>query len=75
MEHMSFIHMISNTPRYAVIALYPVAMDFWAMPTHNMHPMETLKQFDIPTKVHFKYSLHSIKLCCLFGDCSSFSLC
>ena len=56
MEHMSFIHMISNTPRYAVIALYPVAMDFWAMPTHNMHPMETLKQLDIPTKVHFKYS-------------------
>ena len=51
MDYLSFIHMISNTPRYAVIVLYPVTMNFWSMPTHNMHPMETLEKVDGPTKL------------------------
>merc|ERR1711881_548077 len=38
--HMSVVHMFSNTENYAVVALYPVAMDFWSMPTHHMNAWE-----------------------------------
>ena len=39
--HKSVIHMFSNTENYAVVALYPVTMDFWSMPEHHMHPFES----------------------------------
>ena len=31
-DFMSYIHMISNTPHYAVIVMYPVTMNFMTMP-------------------------------------------
>jgi carotenoid cleavage dioxygenase-like enzyme len=52
MDHMSLVHMFSNTVNYAVIALYPVSMDFWGMANHNMHPFETIKKIDAPTKMY-----------------------
>ena len=52
MDHLSLVHMFSNTVNYAVIALYPVSMDLWAMPTSNMHPFDTIKQIDAPTKFY-----------------------
>merc|ERR1712088_741983 len=50
--HMSVIHMFSNTENYAVVALYPVAMDFWGMPEHHFHPFETLRKLDDPTRFY-----------------------
>jgi len=50
--HMSVIHMFSNTENYAVVALYPVTMDFWSMPKHHMHPFESLKKLDDPTRFY-----------------------
>ena len=51
-DHVSYIHMISNTPRYAVIIMYPVIMNYWTMPQHHMHPIETLEKLDEPTKIY-----------------------
>merc|ERR1712158_211805 len=45
-------HMISNTENYAVVALYPVVMDMWSMPEHHMHPFESLKKIDDPTRFY-----------------------
>ena len=47
---VSVIHMFSVTENFAVIAVYPVSFDFMAMPTHNMHPFETLVKKDAPTR-------------------------
>ena len=52
MPHMSVVHMFSNTERFAVIALYPVTIDFMAFPTHHMHPFETLKKLDDPVRFY-----------------------
>ena len=52
MDHMSLVHMFSNTVNYAVIALYPVSMNFWAMATNNLHPFDTITQIDAPTKFY-----------------------
>ena len=51
-DHVSYIHMISNTPRYAVVVMYPVIMNYWTMPQHHMHPIETLEKLDEPTKIY-----------------------
>ena len=51
-DYMSYVHMISNTPRYAVIVMYPVIMNWLKMPQHNMHPIETLEKLDEPTKIY-----------------------
>ena len=32
---MSYIHMIQNTPHYAVVVMYPVTMNYWTMPGNN----------------------------------------
>jgi len=52
MPHNSIIHMFSNTVNYAVIALYPVTMDFWAMANHNLHPFETIKKLEVPSQFY-----------------------
>jgi len=52
MDHLSLVHMFSNTVNYAVIAIYPVSMDFWALPTNNMHPFDTITKIDAPTKFY-----------------------
>merc|ERR1739838_474495 len=52
MHHKSLVHMFSNTVNYAVIALYPVSMDFWGMANHNMHPFETIEKIDAPTRIY-----------------------
>ena len=52
MPHMSLVHMFSNTVNYAVIVLYPVSMDFWAMANHNMHPFETIEKIDAPARIY-----------------------
>jgi len=52
MPHMSIVHMFSNSVNYAVIAIYPVSMDYWAMANHNMHPFETIKKLDEPTSFY-----------------------
>jgi len=49
MPHGSVIHMFSNTENFAVIAVYPVVMDFLGMASHHMHPFESLKKLDAPT--------------------------
>ena len=51
-DNVSYIHMISNTPQYAVIVMYPVSMNVWTMAQHNMHPLETLEQLDEPTRIY-----------------------
>ena len=51
-DYVSYIHMISNTPQYAVIVMYPVSMNVWTMAQHNMHPLETLEQLDEPTRIY-----------------------
>merc|ERR1739838_777191 len=43
---------MGNTVNYAVIALYPVSMDFWGMANHNMHPFETITKIDAPTRIY-----------------------
>ena len=43
--------MMSNTPRYAVVILYPVTMNNMALPEHNMHPIETIEQVDGPCNI------------------------
>jgi len=50
-EYVSYIHMISVTPKYAVIVVYPVILNFGTYLEHNMHPLETLEQLDEPTKI------------------------
>merc|ERR1712020_751210 len=50
-DYISYIHMISNTPRYAVIVLYPVIMNYMTILQHNMHPIETLEKLEEPTKI------------------------
>merc|ERR1719192_429683 len=50
--HTSVVHMFSNTENYAVVALYPVVMDMWSMPEHHMHPFESLKKIDDPTRFY-----------------------
>ena len=50
LPYVSVIHMFSVTENFAVIAVYPVSFDFMAMPTHNMHPFETLVKKDAPTR-------------------------
>jgi len=52
MPHQSIVHMFSNTVNYAVVAIYPVAMDYFAMANHNMHPFETIKKLDEPTSFY-----------------------
>ena len=47
----SYIHMMSNTPRYAVVVLYPVFMNSWTLPEHNMHPIETIEKVDSPCNI------------------------
>ena len=34
-DFMSYIHMIQNTPHYAVVVMYPVTMNYWTMPGNN----------------------------------------
>merc|ERR1712088_1029543 len=48
----SVVHMFSNTENYAVVALYPVAMDFRSMPKHHFHPFESLRKLDDPTRFY-----------------------
>jgi len=50
-DHTSYIHMMTNTPKYAVIILYPVTMNLLVLPLHNLHPLETLEQVDGPCKI------------------------
>jgi len=50
-DFASYIHMMSNTPRYAVVILYPVTMNLLAMPQHNLHPLETLEKVDAPCRI------------------------
>jgi len=52
LPHQTIVHMFSNTPHYAVVAIYPVAMDFFAMANHHMHPFETIKKLDEPTQFY-----------------------
>ena len=52
LDYVSYIHMISNTPQYAVIVIYPVIMNYWTMGQHHMHPLETLEQLDEPAKIY-----------------------
>ena len=52
MPHMSLVNMFSNTVNYAVIVLYSVSMDFWAMANHNMHPFETIEKVDAPARIY-----------------------
>ena len=56
-NHTSIIHMFSNTENYAVVALYPVIMDFMAMPQNHMHAFETIKKLEEPTRF-FLINLH-----------------
>ena len=49
--YASYIHMISNTPRYAVVVLYPVVFNYMKMPENNMHPLETLEVKDGPCNI------------------------
>ena len=56
--HSSVVHMFSNTKNYAVVVLYPVAVDFWSMLQHNMHPFESLKKLDEPTRFYL-INLHN----------------
>jgi len=51
MDYMSYMHMISVTPKYAVIVAYPVVMNYLTILQHHMHPLETLEQIDEPTRV------------------------
>ena len=48
-KHINYNHMISNTPNYAVIVIYPVAMNYGTIFEHEMHPLETLEKLDEPT--------------------------
>ena len=48
-KHVNYNHMISNTPNYAVIVIYPVAMNYGTIFEHEMHPLETLERLDEPT--------------------------
>ena len=48
-RHVNYNHMISNTPTYAVIVIYPVAMNYGTIFEHEMHPLETLEKLDEPT--------------------------
>ena len=50
-DYASYIHMMSNTPRYAVVVLYPVFMNLMKMPLYNMHPLQTLEMKDGPTLI------------------------
>ena len=50
-DYASYIHMVSNTPRYAVVILYPVTMNNMKLPEHNWHPIETIEQMDGPTRI------------------------
>jgi len=52
LDYVSYIHMISLTPNYAVIVVYPVIMNFWTIFEHHIHPLETLEKLDEPTKVY-----------------------
>jgi len=47
----SYIHMMSNTPRYAVVILYPVTMNNMKLPEHNWHPIETIEKKDEPCRI------------------------
>ena len=40
--HMSVVHMFSNTENYVVVALYPVAIDFWNMPLNRQANFNSL---------------------------------
>ena len=39
-DFMSYIHMIQNTPHYAVVVMYPVTMNYWTMPGNNSNLLE-----------------------------------
>ena len=51
-KHINYNHMISNTPNYAVIVIYPVIMNYGTILQHDMHPIETLERLDEPTKIY-----------------------
>ena len=52
MPHNSLVHMFSNTPTYAVIVLYPVAVSFLQMARNNFHPLQALTRLDTDTKIY-----------------------
>lgn len=52
MPHQSLVHMFARTKNYAIIPLYPVAMDFLGMMDHHMHPFETIHKVDGPTRFY-----------------------
>merc|ERR1719277_1830946 len=50
-NNASYMHMMSNTPRYAVVILYPVTMNNMKLPEHNWHPIETIEKKDEPCRI------------------------
>ena len=50
-DYASYIHMVSNTPRYAVVFLYPVTMNNKKLRENNWHPIETIEKVEGPTKI------------------------
>lgn len=51
LDFISYIHMMSTTPNYAVVVVYPVSMDFNSLFEHNMHPIETITYMNVSTKI------------------------
>jgi len=43
---LSLIHQFSNTPKYAVIAFYPVTIDVVDMLTNKLHPIDAIRRVD-----------------------------
>ena len=52
MDAVPIIHMISVTTNYAVIINYPIAVDIFAMPTVNFHPLDAMVNLDEPTRIY-----------------------
>jgi carotenoid cleavage dioxygenase-like enzyme len=52
MPHNSLVHMFSNTPSYAVIVLYPVAVSLLQMASNNFHPLQAVTKLDTTTKIY-----------------------
>ena len=50
LDYVSYIHMMSSTPHWAVVVVYPVSMDPSSLFEHNMHPIETIVQLNESTK-------------------------
>ena len=48
----SLIHMISNTPNYAVIVVSPVSIDFQAITNQKRYPVDTAEKLNDPIQVY-----------------------